>query len=121
MVVGSHVRYRPLTLDDFSQFYNVESPRSTVKGLAFLIDDEVVGVAGVEIRKGFFYAFSDIKENVNVSKVTVWRCAIIVKDWLRELKTDVYACASEHFDGAPRLLQRLGFTKKDGFYVMEAA
>lgn len=118
---GSSVHYRPITLDDFSQFYNVASPRGTIKGVSFLVGDEVVGVAGVELRKGFYYAFSDIKENANVNKITVWRGALIARDWLRGLGVDIYACASEQIDGAPLFLAKLGFIKKDGYFVLEAA
>lgn len=113
-----NVQYRPITVADFDQFYGADRPRGTVKGIAFLIDGEVSGVAGVELRNGFFYAFSDIKENANVGKLTIWRCAVMMRDWLRGLGVDVYACASI---GSDRFLMRLGFIRKGEFFVMEAA
>ncbi len=120
-MIGSNVQYRPITLADFVQFYGQERSVGTISGFAFFVDGELSGVAGVEIRKGYFYAFSDIKEGANVSKLTIWRCAVMVRNWLRERKCDMYACANENIEGAPRFLHRLGFVRKDSFYVMEAS
>ena len=120
MTGNNSVTYRPLTLADFEKFYGEYRTTSSVRGIAFFVDGKLSSIAGIKYEKGFFYAFSDIDGNVKVSKQTIWRCAVLVKEFMKNIKVDVYACANEEIAGAPAFLKRLGFEKKDNIYVMEA-
>lgn len=116
---GSDVVYRPITLADFTQFYGYDRPIGTISGFSFLRDGQVVGVAGIEMRKGVSYAFSDIRGEAE--GVTIWRAALLVRDWMLQRGIDVYACANEQIEGAGGFLQRLGFRKIGEYYVMRTS
>ena len=55
---GSDVYYRPITFADYDEFYpHIPLPR-TVKGVAFIKDDEAVGIAGIQHNGCYFTVFS---------------------------------------------------------------
>lgn len=120
MTGNSGISYKPIELSEFQAFYPDYKLERSIRGMAFYLNGELSGVAGVKYEKGFFYGFYDMKENVNINKQTMWRCALLFKSFIKSMGFDVYACANESIARAPLFLSRLGFKKLDGLYVLEA-
>lgn len=109
MTRRDEVVIRPITHDDILAFYG-RGLRRTVKGWAIDLNGELAAICGVTIGGGPVVAFSEIKPDLDVPKITVWRTARDLMDRIEALgfKT-VFALASPKIPGAPAFLARLGF------------
>lgn len=117
-MTGSNVMYKNITIEDFKSFYSGRLPNGTVQGYSFFIDGDIVAIAGVERNKGILYAFSDIYKDAALEKMTIYRGALIVREFLKKFKTDIYARANADISGARSFLSHIGFREVDDMYVM---
>jgi hypothetical protein len=93
-----------------------------LRGFSFYLDGELSGVAGVMYcRSGYFIAFSDIKNHVNVEKMTIWRCTLEVIKMIDKMKIPVFADRDTTKGNSAAFLKKLGFvqTSLDGMYYRE--
>jgi hypothetical protein len=106
------VEIRPSTKEDYQAFYGFEAMPFTVRSLSFFLDGALKGLGGVRLERGVYIAFSDMKEDVKVSKATIYRCGLAVMGLIKEMGISVLAVAKND-QTAPAFLKRLGFTLAD--------
>lgn len=99
---------RPVTRADMEKFYGTH-PR-TVRAVAVELDGEVVCIAGVAIEKGRIEAFSDLREGVDVPKITVYRYAHQIMRWIMDLQLPVMVTQNPERSNSHRFLVSMGFT-----------
>jgi hypothetical protein len=97
------IEIRPAIASDFEHVCNRKN-HLTVRALTVVRDGEPIAIAGITIEKEQFVAFSDIKEGVEASPITIWRTARKLADMLRELKLPAAATTSKG-----KFLESLGF------------
>ena len=119
---NDRISFRPITLSDYQEFYQNQTPPVTVRGYSFFVDDKLVAIGGIRNEGGgYFIAFSDIKESAIVEKAAVWRNSLIVMRMIDDMHIPVFAIANPDLPTAPRFLTRLGFVEvRDGVYRREA-
>jgi hypothetical protein len=115
-IAGSNVKYKPISLDDYEQFYGDSPLPKSIRGVSFFLDDSIAGVAGIKYDGYYFTVFSDMKDGIIVPPITVWRATKIVMDMVNNLKCDVYAIKNPDIEGACAFLNRLGFVDIGGIY-----
>lgn len=111
---------RSITKADIETFS--EAPNPTIKGVAWTLDGETVGMAGLAYYPNLVMGFSNIKDEMRpyLSSITVGRGILQVRDLIRFCKAPVYATAEPTEPTAPALLERLGFIRSEeneGFYI----
>ena len=105
--MDKRVTYKLATQKDIEEYYG--KVPATMKAMIFYVDGEPAGIGGYRMLNGSFVIFSEIKENVKVSKQTIWRCAKIVMDMIAREKTTMYAVA-----GNERFCEKLGMKRFHG-------
>lgn len=117
---NDRVTYRPITLDDYRQFYGDLVLLRSIRGISFFLDHSIIGVAGVRYDGSYFTVFSEMKDGIIVPHVSVWRATKIVMKMVDDLKCDVYALKNPEIDGASIFLNKLGFVDVGGIYKRSA-
>lgn len=103
------VETRPITATEVVAFFGARTPY-TIKGLAFYIGGNLVGLGGVRRENGVWLAFSDIKKDVNVPAITIWRHARrVVKEIVSEMRAPVYAIVEKQNRLGRKWATGLGF------------
>jgi len=112
------IEVRPLSVSDYEEFYGGLLPDSSLKGYAFYLNGTLSGLGGVAITRSSYIVFSDIKENVRVGKVIIYRCAKEIMSLLDKLPSDrpILAFPDSRHKTAHRLLTSLGFKWFKGVY-----
>lgn len=103
------VKSRPSTKEDILLVTGEKDIPSTVRAITFLLDGEPAGIGGLRYEKGYYLAFSNIKEDINVSKATVVRCGLEVIKMIKSMGVTVFAVKSNALPNADRFLKMLGF------------
>lgn len=98
----------PATRADFIRYFG-HPPPEVWSGLSAKIGQLVVGVAGVTLRDGEWWAFLDAAPVLR-SPVLFHRRAL---QYLNALDTDIKVLCDERFQRARVWLERLGFTETD--------
>ena len=111
---------RSITKEDIEVFS--EAPNPTIKGVAWTLDGETVGMAGIAWYPTAVMGFSNIKDEMrpHLTSMAVGRGIMQVRDLIRSCKAPVYATAEPKEPTAPALLERLGFIRSEeneGFYI----
>lgn len=101
---------RPATARDFVAFYGAP-PATTVRAYVADLDGDILGIAGISFHGSLLIAFSDIKPEMRKFPITIMRGARKVLDMTR---APILAYPDPDIEGAPRLLERLGFVNLDG-------
>jgi hypothetical protein len=100
---------RPASRHDIEAFSPVRN-KPTVRAVCMEIDGRIVGLAGVALVNGRWFAFVDLKDEARPHKMIIARTAI---RFLSELRRDgvryVYAEADPTEIGAVRWMTSLGF------------
>ncbi len=109
----TNIKMRPVTPEDMRSFYG--SHERTVRALAVELEGELVCIAGVALEKGRVEAFSDLREPVNASKITVYRYARKIMQWIMELKLPVIVTSNPERENSHRFLTSLGFSPIETF------
>jgi hypothetical protein len=104
------IEIRPATMGDLVTFYG-RLPEKTVRAVAVLKEGEIACVAGVTIERGIVTAFSDVREGVTAPKITVWRVAKKIADYIRSLNLPVMAVSDPRLPCSDKFLESLGFTR----------
>ncbi len=107
------ISVRRATEADFLAFYGVPPPQ-TVLGYVGEVDGEIVAIGGLAISGGRAMAFFDAVRDMQFCKIALHKTALkVMSDAARLGYRRVYAWKSEHYPGAGRWLQRLGFRPVD--------
>ena len=109
MTHNPRLEIRPATIDDIKKFYGMDKLPFSAQCLAFFLDGELSGLGGVRFGNGYSIAFSDIRPDIRVSKMTIYRCALEIMKMVDAIKTPVVAIKNENLKSAKRLLESLGF------------
>lgn len=99
----------PLTQDHLVSLYGPDGRWPTVKGVAGLLDGEVIGAGGFAIVKGQVIAFCELREAAREFKTAIHRSAIKLMRQARERHKMIVAECDPNEEGAPKWLARLGF------------
>ena len=101
------VTYRPSVKEDIVDFYGCVPV--TMRSISFFLDGELAAIGGYKVQDGVVVIFSDIKEWAKTHKQSVWRCAKIVREFVKKTDAIIYAVA-ENCD----FVSKLGFCKVGG-------
>lgn len=105
------VTYRKATIEDVIAATGAE-PKNSLRAIAFFLDGKIAGLGGYKIENGSYVIFSDIKDNLDVSKQTIFRCAKVIMDFVKSKGVPMYVKAHN-----PELCERLGLQKfKEDIY-----
>lgn len=102
------IEIRPATQADVAEFF----PKldSTVYAWSVFHKGGLVCVSGIAITPTLMLAFSQIKPDLEVSNLTVWRCTKIIWDKMKAMNFNrLYAIADPALWSAPQFLSKLGF------------
>ena len=100
-----------------------EAVRQTVRALAVVENDEVLGVAGFYPQDGRLVLFGTMtdaaRKEMNKDKFTRYKLALVlcakkIMGMATEKRMPIVAMADPKFDGSDRLLEYLGFTQSYG-------
>jgi hypothetical protein len=100
------IKLRPATRQDFIDFSG-RPPSSTMKVWVIDRDGDILGMGGLCFFESKCVAFSDIKEGV--PKKSVLRCALKVKEMIKEYGQEVWAIRDKKRETSKRFLEYLGF------------
>ena len=100
--------YRHATRDDLVAFYG-KAPACSIRALVFLDGDKIVAIGGMKREDGRWVAFSEIKPDVKLGKLTIWRCAKLVMEMLEAMKLPIWAVAEQQGAETGLLVRHLGF------------
>lgn len=96
-------KIRPATASDIHEFYG-RTTASSLRALAIEWNGGLAGIAGVTIEPNGFTFFSDMKPGIYPPKITIWRVAREIMEWVKTLRLPVGASTDN-----PHFLDRLGF------------
>lgn len=103
------VETRPITATEVVAFFGSRPP-FTIRGMAFYIGGNLVGIGGVRNENGVWLAFSDIRKDVKVPAITIWRHAKrVVKEIVSEMQAPVYAVVDKQNKLGRKWANGLGF------------
>lgn len=100
--------YRMATLDDLVAFYGA-APREQTRAFIFHAGDKIVAIGGVKRVDGRLVAFSEIKPDANLSKMTIGRMARIVMEMIRTYKVPIWAAAEQKGEDTAKMVKHYGF------------
>lgn len=105
---AGELTYRQASAEDLIAFYG-EKPKTSMRAIVFFQGDKIVAIGGVKRELGRVVAFSEIKPDANLSKMTIGRGARIVMDMIRTYKVPVWAAAERKGDETAKLIKHFGF------------
>lgn len=106
------IAHRPVTAQDAREFFGRNMPK-TFRGLAWTVDDKVVGVIGLVREKVGAKYFGDVLPEFEprLTEIAAQRPIMKTLKWVQDYPGMVHAVAAH--DTGHKLLQRLGFTQFD--------
>jgi hypothetical protein len=114
-LLAAVVGIKPLTKSLYLDFSDGELPPATIKGVASVIDGEVLAVGGVSFIGGEYFIIFGAKPNANRRDIIKGWSAL--KNMLDENKT-YYAIVDQDLETAPGLLRHFNFSYLlDDIYV----
>ena len=104
---------RKIRRQDVEEFKDWPIPG--VRGVAFYLDGEVVGIAGLAYYRPFIMAFSNISEEMRpyLKTITAARGVKAVQKLLSECRAPVFAITDKDEPTSVALLERLGFEQSE--------
>jgi len=100
--------YHNATVADLVAFYGAP-PKETTQAIVFYRGDKIVAIGGIKREQGRVVAFSEIKPDANLSKMTIGRCAYLVMDMIRTFRVPVWAAADHKGADTAKLIKHFGF------------
>lgn len=97
---------RPATREEIERFD--PERRNTVRALAFYYNGELAAIGGITVEHGRLVAFSNICDNLEAPKMTIYRAARDVMKFIGN--RPILASADPAFPNSGRFLESLGFT-----------
>jgi len=104
----SNIKIEPATMAYAREFYGDQYTKS-FKGYAALLNDKVVGIAGLSFEDKQMMLFSDMKEELRPYKKDIVRSIHIIGDMVEKTNYPIMAIASNTEKASERLLTYLGF------------
>lgn len=101
------ITIRPLTRED------IPTIQATARGWAVVLDDTVVGTAGVVYTDGL-QAWSELDPVMKKYPKIIMRLAHKVRDLCRQMNGPVYALADDQYERSGKLLEHIGFVHEEG-------
>lgn len=102
------ITYHEATVDDLVAFYG-ESPKESTRAIVFYCGDKIVAIGGVKREMGRLVAFSEIKPDANLRKMTIGRMAHIVMEMIRTYRVPIWAAAEHKGADTAKVVRRFGF------------
>lgn len=102
------ITYHEATLDDLVAFYGT-APKETTRAIVFYRGDKIVAIGGVKREMGRLVAFSEIKPDANLRKITIGRAAHIVMEMIRTYRVPIWAAAEHKGAETAKVVKRFGF------------
>lgn len=99
----------PITAEHYIQFFGVK-PERTIRGYAFWIDGEVKAIFGALLGKEATMLFSDMKDDIKLPAITIWRWAKTALEQIDDMKQPLYATSEK----SGKFLLSLGFEHMGG-------
>lgn len=99
-----NVELKPINTADYVEFFGV-SPTHTIRGYCFYLDGRKVAVFGAILEKECTMLFSNMKEDINVPKITIWRWAKKSLRLIDDMRQPLYATSKN----SGKFLNSLGF------------
>lgn len=104
------IKVVPATYDMVRSFYGHGLAHS-MRALAAVRGEEVLGVVGVYPEHGRQVIFMDVKDELRSHPMAFARGSKVVMRWLRESRMPTHAMCDETIEAAERFLERLGFRR----------
>ena len=102
---------------DFEEYYG-EKLSCSIKGLTAVINDKIVGMAGIAYHKAGMMAFSKLDDEMKKYPVLIMKTAVRFRQLCSNTKGSIYAIACPKEKTAKNFLSRIGFvyicTNEDG-------
>ena len=98
------IEIKPITISDYVEFFGVK-PERTIRGYCFYLNGERVAVFGALIDKKVTMLFSDMRDGIDVPKITIWRWAKKALGMISDMKQPMYATSKS----SGKFLTSLGF------------
>ncbi len=109
------IKHRYATSEDIIKFYG-KVPH-TMRAMALIKDDEVLGIGGVAYDEDQIKLFMDIKEEAKNYPVALMKASYDFMDFVKDNYSVLYAVVGNN-ETAPRYLERLGLKEYlEGIYV----
>lgn len=99
-----NVELKPITVRDYVYFFK-EQPKRTIRGYSFFLNGEMVAVFGAILEKEGTMLFSDMKPDIEVPKITIYRWSKKALKMIDDMKQPLYATTLH----AGKFLSSLGF------------
>jgi len=106
----NNIELVPVTPEILKRFYG-EMPKQTVRAIAGVRGDQVLGIAGYFVDRSRVVVFSDIPEENRKYRVSIMKGADILLKMASKTGMPVHAIPNENIKGADRFLKRLGFVE----------
>lgn len=95
--------------DDLVSFLGY-TPRNASRAWVVVYRDEVVCLAGVEFQPFAAVLFSEIKEGLDVPKISIWRATKDIMKLVKGLNRSVIAICRDEYLNSEKMLRMFGFT-----------
>lgn len=116
-MTNSKIQIVPATVEMFERFVG-EAPQRTVRAVAVVRDDEVLGIAGVCVDKCRLVMFSELSDELKKNKRAIARGIRALMRIAGRFNLPIYAVADKTIEGSDKLLEHLRFQKTvSGVYV----
>jgi len=99
-----NVELKPITIADYVAYFK-EQPKRTIRGYSFFLDGELVAIFGAILEKEGTILFSDMNQNLDVPKITIYRWSKKALKLIDDMKQPLYATTLH----AGKFLSSLGF------------
>lgn len=99
---------KPATKNDVINIYGMPM-NSSMKGVSVFIDGQLSGIGGIYYTKFNVMAFAHIKPLLRKYPVTIWRCAMKIKELIEASNAPVYSIADPKIEKSDDLLMKMGF------------
>lgn len=105
----SKVIFKPATMELAKQFYGSDQPIKSFKGYVAMIDDRVIGVAGLFYDGNYIVLFSDMKDEFRKYKKSIAKSLIKINEYIRKFDHPIYAVAKTDESLSEKILLKMGF------------
>lgn len=109
------VELRWAVTEDFEALLGMKSPH-TCRAVAAVYEGQVAAIAGFTLGGVLSVAFFDMRRDLKVGKMTIWRNAKKMAEMILPGFT-VVAAASESYPNSGKFLEMMGFVKYGEYYV----
>lgn len=99
-----NIELRPITINEYILFFK-EEPKRTIRGYSFFLNGHIVAVFGALLSKDGTMLFSDMKKELDIPAILVWRWAKRALSLINDMRQPLYATSQK----SGRFLNSLGF------------